>query len=354
MKHLVASTALALILASPALAQTAVEQQDQTEAPAAQQETLQQDQARTMDAAVQPGDILANELIGQEVYARAPDMQQQQDLQQQPPEAQAQTEAPATQPEAQQEAQARQERGAQQDRWQAFDAQELEGMDNIGQVSDVVISQDGQVRAIIVGVGGFLGIGQHEVALDLNQVSFASDPQDPTQVYLIAETSAEQLERAPEFDRAALEQDRQAMAEQAAPAQDQRVAPEDDPQATATPEEQDWRADRDPFAAPDVEREGFQQAEVAQISVDDLIGTNLYDVNDENIGNIDDVVVSEDGEVEYIVADIGGWLGIGTHTVALGLDEVTVLHDDGWADLRVYVEATQEQLETMPEHAAAN
>jgi hypothetical protein len=136
--------------------------------------------------------------------------QQQTDAEQQQPPAEAQTEAPATQPEAQQEAQARQEMGAQHDRWQAFDVQQLEGMENIGQVSEVVISEDGQVRAIIVGVGGFLGIGEHEVALDMNQVNFASDPQDPSQVYLIANMTAEQLENAPEFDRTALEQDRQA------------------------------------------------------------------------------------------------------------------------------------------------
>ena len=55
------------------------------------------------------------------------------------------------------------------------------------------------------------------------------------------------------------------------------------------------------------------------------------------------------GEVEYFVLDIGGFLGIGAHTVALGMDEVSVLHDGG-DDLRVYVDATREQLEQMPEY----
>jgi sporulation protein YlmC with PRC-barrel domain len=40
--------------------------------------------------------------------------------------------------------------------------------ESIGDISDVLISQDGSVNAVIIGVGGFLGIGQKDVAVDMS------------------------------------------------------------------------------------------------------------------------------------------------------------------------------------------
>jgi len=49
----------------------------------------------------------------------------------------------------------------------------VHGPDNasIGSINDVILSSDGSVRAVVIGVGGFLGIGQKDVAVpfaDLN------------------------------------------------------------------------------------------------------------------------------------------------------------------------------------------
>jgi sporulation protein YlmC with PRC-barrel domain len=40
--------------------------------------------------------------------------------------------------------------------------------ESIGDIGDVLISQDGSVNAVIIGVGGFLGIGQKDVAVDMS------------------------------------------------------------------------------------------------------------------------------------------------------------------------------------------
>jgi ribosomal 30S subunit maturation factor RimM len=99
-----------------------------------------------------------------------------------------------------------------------------------------------------------------------------------------------------------------------------------------------------------MQREGYQQAQAGEFAADDLIGANVYDINDENIGSVDDVVLGQDGSAQYAVVDVGGFLGFGTHTVAIGFDEMSVMHDQGWADVRVYVDVTQDQLEQMPEY----
>lgn len=343
MNRFAAMTALALILGTPAMAQTD-QPQGQPEA-----EAMQQDQAAAEGyvAGLEVGDILASELIGKDVYApriegaaedaEAPagDMTDE-DLAEQPEPGQTAEDQMARE-QAAEEQMADQRVGASP----AMPAAELDNMDNIGQVSEVILDRDGQVKAIVVGVGGFLGMGEREVALDMSRLSFTEDQDDPSEVYLIAETSAEELEAAPEFSREGVEED--AMVQ---PDQDQAEAGEP---AMGTGD--DWRGGRDPWTAPGVEREGFQAVEATQISADELIGSNVYSVDDEDIGTVDDVVASEDGELQHIVIDVGGFLGLGAHSVAIGFDEITVMSQDGGDELRVYVDATQEQLESMPEYA---
>ena len=37
------------------------------------------------------------------------------------------------------------------------------GNNKIGDISELIIGRDGRVAAVVVGVGGFLGIGEHNV-----------------------------------------------------------------------------------------------------------------------------------------------------------------------------------------------
>ncbi|MDI9245140.1 PRC-barrel domain-containing protein [Marinobacter sp. CHS3-4] len=45
------------------------------------------------------------------------------------------------------------------------------GDEEVGSVSDLIIDRDGQVVAIVVGVGGFLGMGEKNVAISWDQVT---------------------------------------------------------------------------------------------------------------------------------------------------------------------------------------
>ncbi len=44
--------------------------------------------------------------------------------------------------------------------------------ENIGQVENIILSQDGSVRAVKLEVGGFLGIGSKHVAVPMSRLSF--------------------------------------------------------------------------------------------------------------------------------------------------------------------------------------
>jgi sporulation protein YlmC with PRC-barrel domain len=49
--------------------------------------------------------------------------------------------------------------------------------ESIGDINDVIVDRNGQAIAAVVGVGGFLGIGEKDVAIPFNSLEFASAQQ---------------------------------------------------------------------------------------------------------------------------------------------------------------------------------
>lgn len=66
----------------------------------------------------------------------------------------------------------------------------------IGDVDDVLIDKEGRVTAIIIGVGGFLGMGEKDVAVPFSSVR-ASEKNNKW--YLVLNTNKEALKAAPGF-----------------------------------------------------------------------------------------------------------------------------------------------------------
>lgn len=71
------------------------------------------------------------------------------------------------------------------------------GDEEVGEVKDLVIDSTGQVTSIVVSVGGFLGMGEKEVAIDWNQVTKAGEFDDQD---LRIDMTRENLEAAPEYE----------------------------------------------------------------------------------------------------------------------------------------------------------
>lgn len=72
--------------------------------------------------------------------------------------------------------------------------------ERVGDVNDILID-NGQVTAFVVGVGGFLGIGEKEVALKPDQVKRMVHSDGET--YFTVNTTKDQLQAAPEYVRPA-------------------------------------------------------------------------------------------------------------------------------------------------------
>ena len=74
--------------------------------------------------------------------------------------------------------------------------------ENIGDVNDIVIGSKGEVQSVVIGVGGFLGIGEKSVAIEFPKLSWVEANGDR---WLVTDASKEQLETLPDFDRSPYE-----------------------------------------------------------------------------------------------------------------------------------------------------
>ncbi|MFV8834055.1 PRC-barrel domain-containing protein [Aquisalimonas sp.] len=73
--------------------------------------------------------------------------------------------------------------------------------EEIGSISDLIIDQDGSIVAVVVGVGGFLGIGEKDVALSWDSVELARDADDDETVFRV-DADEDTLDNAPEYEDA--------------------------------------------------------------------------------------------------------------------------------------------------------
>lgn len=96
------------------------------------------------------------------------------------------------------------------------------------------------------------------------------------------------------------------------------------------------------------EREGYYRAQAHDLKTSDLDSATVYDRTDESIGSITELQVGTDGQITHAVNDVGGFLGLGAHTVVLPFSQLVVLRDEGGDDVRVHLDATKEQLKAMP------
>lgn len=310
--------------------------------------------------------------------------------------------------------------------------------DDLGEINDMVMNADGSVQVVILGVGGFLGVGERDVAIQMSDLKIVRDGEDPTDYFLVINANKEQIENAPEFQRAeeqmeeaaaegeqlmenAEAETEEAMADTAAAvgsaaatveaeseeamaeveaeteetmvegeqamenaeaeveetaaeaeaavegaaaeaeaevdeaaAETEMAAENMEAEAEETMAEGEQamdNAEREMLTAPEVEREGYAAVSVNDLSAEDIEGTAVYGPNDENVGEIGELLLSEDGStIEKAVINVGGFLGLGEKPVAVTFDELQLLRSEDGSELRIYIDSSEESLEALPEY----
>jgi sporulation protein YlmC with PRC-barrel domain len=48
--------------------------------------------------------------------------------------------------------------------------------ESLGSINDLLTDKSGNIKAVVIGVGGFLGVGEHLVAVPLDKIKFVNEP----------------------------------------------------------------------------------------------------------------------------------------------------------------------------------
>ena len=48
--------------------------------------------------------------------------------------------------------------------------------ESVGSINDLLMDKSGSIKAVVIGVGGFLGVGEHLVAIPFEKIKFVNEP----------------------------------------------------------------------------------------------------------------------------------------------------------------------------------
>ncbi len=66
------------------------------------------------------------------------------------------------------------------DNWRASKLMGLavynEANEKLGDINELLVDKSGKINAVVIGVGGFLGMGEHDIAVSMDKLKFVEEP----------------------------------------------------------------------------------------------------------------------------------------------------------------------------------
>jgi sporulation protein YlmC with PRC-barrel domain len=93
---------------------------------------------------------------------------------------------------------------------------------------------------------------------------------------------------------------------------------------------------------------GAVQIKSTEMRASKIIGSSVYDTNNQKLGTVQDLIVAKGGQVEEIVVDVGSFLGMGGKDVAVKMSDVKTDNN------RLTLDRTKEQLAQAPAYQLEN
>lgn len=185
--------------------------------------------------------------------------------------------------------------------------------DTIGEIESVYIDADGKVDSVIVGVGGFLGLGERLVRVAWKDLQISDNGEK-----VVVNMTKDQLQAMPPYNYRDPKAKGQVFPD---PYYDQRTA--------ATDSTGDFNAR-------------------GSVSSRAFVGAKVYNAAKETVGTVEDIYLDATGAVDAIVVSVGGFLGVGTKNVAVKWTDLKVGRDD--KSLVLTTNWTKDSLKTMPDY----
>jgi hypothetical protein len=205
--------------------------------------------------------------------------------------------------------------------------------ETIGEIKSVFIGKDGNVDSVMVGVGGFLGLGEREVRLNWSELNISQNGEKVT-----VDLTKDQLKAKPEYKYSNTAYRGQVFTD--AGVWKDNGARTDTATRSSTTTSQ--------TAANTPARSGGDFNAEGNVSGNALLGANVKNQANETVGEIEEVFVGTDGTIKTVVVSVGGFLGVGSKNVAVKWSDLTVERDG--KDLRVKTNWTKDSLKAMPDY----
>jgi len=87
-----------------------------------------------------------------------------------------------------------------------------------------------------------------------------------------------------------------------------------------------------------------------EVGVNQLIGLDLRNANDEKVAEIKDVLIGDNNTVDTAIVTVGGVLGVAGRHVAIAWNQIQFYRDQN--AIKAKVKMTEDQLKALPEYTS--
>lgn len=251
--------------------------------------------------------------------------------------------------------------------------------ERIGTIQELVVDPQGRVTAVVVGVGGFLGVGEKHVAIAYDALQTKQGQNGVPR--FVVQANKQQLERAPAFAASAAEAEStsaqtgdsadrsQTTASSQDSTQDQMAAASEssqDSEQTTAEQAGDAMSGDDgsgqQMAGESTTSDGAQEEATSaapatasfvetqkqgQLLSSELLEVAVETPSGESLGTVRNILVGDDYQTKALVLGVGGFLGLGQKQVAVNVDRFKQMRgNDG--NVYLVLETTQKELENAP------
>lgn len=203
--------------------------------------------------------------------------------------------------------------------------------ENVANVDDIIIDQQGRAQLLILRDGGVFGMGGRLVSVD-----YAMMTQQTPQGDVVVPVTENMLDQAREFEHrdngGIFGDDRQQTGMTTGTARTGQ-------QQTAQQQNGGWMGDDD---------RQVMRAPAGTMRTSQLMGADVIAADGERLGRVDDIVF-RNGEASEVIVSYGGILGLARQMVAMPFDQVQMVQDPDNRD-QVRFQLDQQQASAFSQH----
>jgi sporulation protein YlmC with PRC-barrel domain len=208
--------------------------------------------------------------------------------------------------------------------------------ETVGEIKSVYLTADGKVDSVMVGVGGFLGVGEREVRLAWKDLQVMDNGEK-----VVVNMTKDQLKAMAPYKYKDEAWRGQVFTERGPWKDDSRAAADTRAPATTTT----TTADKRPVTA--TESTGDFNAQ-GDVSANAVIGAKIKNENKDTVGTVQDMYIDGSGNVKTVVVSVGGFLGVGSKDVAVKWSDVKQTRDG--KSVVLMTNLSKDDLKAMPDY----